>query len=282
MAMNKKKPNGTAEIISFNKNSEKVYDTVRERDNNVIGSQIQAAREARGYSLSGFAELLSQYGLTIHRQGIGKWEAGISIPNAYQLLAICHALRIEDGISYFTRVPKKPDELNIEGWNKLAEYKALLVASGRYKPVPPVKKVKMEYVSMDLSFLPVSAGPGEFLSEDSFEKVRFPASAVPAGADFGIRVSGDSMEPVYQDGQIVWVQKCESLNPGDVGIFEYDGSGYLKVYDEQEPDESAIDDFTTSDGVLCMQPVLVSYNEKYDPIVISPNTAFHIAGKVLN
>ena len=282
MATNKKEPNSTAKIVPINAKREKVYDSVQERDDNIIGTQIQAAREARGYSLSGFAELLSQYGLTIHRQGIGKWESGISIPNAYQLLAICHALKIEDGISYFTSNPKKPDELNIEGWNKLAEYKALLVASGQYKPVPPVKKVKMEYVSMDISFLPVSAGPGEFLSEDSFEKVRFPASAVPAGADFGIRVSGDSMEPVYQDGQIVWVQKCESLNPGDVGIFEYDGSGYLKVYDEQEPDESVIDDFTTSDGVLCMQPVLVSYNEKYEPIAVSPNTAFRIAGKVLN
>ena len=282
MATNKKEPKSTAKIISFVENHEKVYDSVRERDDNVIGLQIQAAREARGYSLSSFADLLSQHGLTIHRQGIGKWESGISVPNAYQLLAICHALKIEDGISYFTRDPKKGDELSIEGWDKLAEYKALLVASGQFKPTPAVKRAKIEYVYMDISTLPVSAGPGEFLSEDSFEKVRFPASAVPKGADFGIRVCGDSMEPVYQDGQIVWVQQCDSLNPGDVGIFEYDGSGYLKVYDEQEPDESVIDDYTTSDGVLCMQSVLVSYNDKYAPIVVSPTTAFRIAGRVLN
>ena len=32
------------------------------------------------------------------------------------------------------------------------------------------------------------------------------ASSVPAGAEFGIYVSGDSMEPRYHSGQIVWVR----------------------------------------------------------------------------
>ena len=51
-----------------------------------------------------------------------------------------------------------------------------------------------------MSNLSVSAGTGAFLDEGSFEMVSFPASTVPDGADFGVRVSGDSMEPVYHDG----------------------------------------------------------------------------------
>lgn len=64
---------------------------------------------------------------------------------------------------------------------------------------------------MPVSNLAVSAGTGEFLEEGNFEMVSFPEKSVPKGADFGVRVSGDSMEPVYHDGQIVWVEECETL-----------------------------------------------------------------------
>lgn len=66
------------------------------------------------------------------------------------------------------------------------------------------------------------------------------------------------------------------------GIFLYDGNGYLKVYEEQEPDEVEKESFLDCDGVLHMQPVLVSYNEKYAPRVVSPGLNFQIAGRVLN
>lgn len=279
---NRKKNDGMAKIISIDAVQQKLYDAVREHDSNVIGSQIQAAREAHGLSLAAFSDLLAKHGLTVGRQAIGKWEMGNSVPNAYQLVAICHALDIEDGIAYFTKEPKKESILNEVGWRKVAAYKADLIASGQYAPVQPVVSNVVKYVTKRISRLPVSAGTGEFLSDESFEEVRFPEAAVPDGADFGIKVSGDSMEPVYHDGQIVWVQRCETLNPGEVGIFEYDGSGYLKVYDEQEPDGSNREYFTTSESDVRMQPVLVSYNEKYQPILVSPHTFFRIAGRVLN
>ena len=76
------------------------------------------------------------------------------------------------------------------------------------------------------------------------------------------------MEPVYHDGQIVWMQQCGTLRPGEVGVFVYDGSGYLKAYSERE----------TEDG---RQPVLVSYNRKYEPIPVQPELGFYIAGRVL-
>jgi len=46
--------------------------------------------------------------------------------------------------------------------------------------------------------------------------------------DFGVRVNRDSMEPVYHDGQIVWVEKTVALQPGEAGIFICNGEGYLK------------------------------------------------------
>ena len=180
-------------------------------------------------------------------KGISKWEKGYTTPSIYQLVAICHALNIKEGPSYFTKTFQKPALLNAIGQKKVAEYEMDLIASRRYQP-----------------------GTEE------------PASSVPAGAEFGIYVSGDSMEPRYHSGQIVWVKRCEELACGDIGIFVYDDCGYLKKYDEHTPDKSQAEFFTDSYGVVHNQPVLVSLNTKYSPILISPEQRFEVVGKVLN
>ena len=170
--------------------------------------------------------------------------------------------------------------MNEVGMKKVAEYKADLIASGKYKPaVKPSTVIK--FIEMPVSNLAVSAGTGEFLDEGNFEMVSFPESSVPRGAEFGIRVSGDSMEPVYHNGQIVWVQQCSRVNVGEVGIFIYDGDGYLKVYDEQEPDEEDREYFMDSSGTVHMQPIMISYNQKYEPRLISAHAGFQVVGRVL-
>lgn len=149
-----------------------------------------------------------------------------------------------------------------------------------FKPENKTSRI-IQFVEMPVSNLSVSAGTGAFLDEDSFEMVSFPISSVPDGADFGVRVSGDSMEPVYHDGQIVWVKQCDRVNIGEVGIFIYDGESYIKVYDEQEPDKDQREAFSDSYGTMYMQPVMISYNQKYEPRVISAQAGFQVAGRVL-
>ena len=120
-----------------------------------------------------------------------------------------------------------------------------------------------------------------FLDEENFEMISFPEDKVPADADFGVRVSGDSMEPVYHDGQIVWVQRSEQVGIGQVGVFIYDGDGYLKCYNEREPDKAMAEEFTDCYGNVHAQPVMESYNAKYAPKYINPNAAFQVIGRVL-
>ena len=253
------------------------YNARRAREENAVGKRISDARRAQGLSLARFSDLLAGYGVQVSAAAISKWEVGGSIPNAYQLLAVCHALEIDEGLRYFSDAAL-PTDLNDAGLRKLREYKTDLIASGRYRVQRAPDKIR--YIEMPVSTLPVSAGTGAFLDEGNFEMISFPAGSVPAGAEFGVRVSGDSMEPVYQDGQIVWVQPCTSLRPGEVGVFLYDGDGYLKVYGEQTPADP--EPFTDSSGVVRPQPVLISYNEQYDPRPVSPECAFSIAGRVLN
>lgn len=256
-----------------------VYDAEKERSQNYIGRRIAEARRAKDYSQEGLCTLLEKCGVTITSRGLRKWESGETIPSAYQLMAVCTALNINDCTGYFIGNPAQA--LNDEGMRKLQEYKDDLIATGRYRPKAKVKN-NIVYIDKRISLLPASAGPGAFLEDEYFETVSFPESSVPKNADFGVRVSGDSMEPVYHDGQIVWVERCSQLSPGEVGLFQYDGDGYIKVYQEQIPDDTVKDSYLATDGVLRMQPVLVSFNDAYDPKVVSPELSFQIVGRILN
>ena len=270
-------------LLEENKKRGPFYNAEQERRENIIGQRIQEVRKAHGVSLEGLGYLLSQYGIDMKQTGIGRWESGTVIPNAYQLMALSHIFQIEDPKTFFAESPTDADALNEEGLRKVREYKEDLIASGKYRPAPApaAGSTVLKFREMPMSLLPVSAGPGAFLDENNFELRRFPADEIPDGAEFAIRISGDSMEPVYSSGQIIWVQLCKQLRPGEVGIFEYDGNGYVKMYDEQYPEETFLDEYTTSDGQVLPQPVLVSYNEAYAPRPVNPNTSFCIIGRVL-
>lgn len=65
-------------------------------------------------------------------------------------------------------------------------------------------------------------------------------------ADYTIGVSGDSMEPTFYDGDIVYVKKGVRPDVGDIGIFQKDNCIYIKEFGENE---------------------LISHNSKYKPLV---------------
>ena len=90
------------------------------------------------------------------------------------------------------------------------------------------------------------------------------------------------MEPIYQDHQLVWVQVCNSLRSGEVGVFVYDGQGYIKVYEERQPDDDELEEYIDSTGVVHNQVALISYNPNYKPRLVTPETSFKICGRVLN
>ena len=66
-------------IIPFSAVRKNVYDTVKERQENIIGLRIQEARTRRGLSLAELSTLLAENGLTIQRQGIGKFRSPMPI-----------------------------------------------------------------------------------------------------------------------------------------------------------------------------------------------------------
>lgn len=115
----------------------------------------------------------------------------------------------------------------------------------------------------------VSAGLGNYLSADNTdhgELLSFPESEVPIDADFGIRISGDSMQPAIVDGQIVWVSQKENLHSGQIGIFILNGDAYCKQLKVDAQNKRG---------------ALISLNKNYDPIAVSDTDFFKTVGKVL-
>jgi len=254
------------------------YDATKEKNENIVGQRIAEARKKKGMSIVDFSKYMENFGVKISRGGAGKWETGYSIPNAYQLIAICTALDIQDQLPFF--IGDYTPTLNDEGERKVAEYKADLIASGKYRPAPKQSST-IRFVECPVYDMPVSAGTGNFLDDGQYEMVSVPENMLPSGTDFGVRVTGDSMEPMYHDGQIVWVKECSQVGVGEVGIFIYDGDGFIKVYNEQAPDEDHTEEYTDSYGMIHNQAVLVSLNEKYADRVIEPGRFFKTVGRVL-
>ena len=113
-------------------------------------------------------------------------------------------------------------------------------------------------------FQPASAGTGTFLDSHDYDIMEFPFDEVPIKTTFGVRISGDSMEPEYLDGDIVFVRQQPTVEPGEIGIFILDTNSYIKKL--------------SSNGKTAK---LVSLNPKYSPIIVGENDAFKPLGKVI-
>ncbi len=267
-----------------------LYNAPAAREKNVIGVKIAEARKDRNLNQRQLVALLSEYGVNVQIAALSKWEKGENVPNGYQMLALCHALRIETGLEYFTgKVSMTPIEqadpdekkLNLEGRKMLDSFKGYLMSNDKFvikeAPLPYIVLRKMPVFDMG-----ASAGPGEFVDDGHYELKQFPANQIPDEADFSVRVAGTSMEPVFSDGQYVWVQKCDSLRDGEIGIFCWNDSAYIKMYHEEEPE--SVEEFTDSEGVLHKQIQLISYNTADSanlPKIIGPWDTFKILGRVI-
>ena len=60
------------------------------------------------------------------------------------------------------------------------------------------------------------------------ETIQLTKDIIPESASFGVKISGDSMEPEFEDGQIAWVLKQDMVKNGEIGIFSLNGEAYIK------------------------------------------------------
>ena len=239
-----------------------------------IGDILAENRKRSGYTQIDVAQAMTEAGYPIQNKSIYAWEKNRSTPNPTQFLFLCKMYGITD--IYSTFIEPNPDNpfstLNEEGREKALDYIRILGLTKEYSlskepkenviPIP----VKAAPVTRELPLflLAASAGTGEFLDSDSHEMIVV-GSEVPEEASFGIRLHGNSMEPRYMNGQIVWVYRTSELFDGDIGIFYLDGQAYCKKLHRRK-------------GFI----ELLSFNPEYKPIRVTEANEFKIFGRVIS
>ena len=111
---------------------------------------------------------------------------------------------------------------------------------------------------IELFNLPVSAGSGIYLATEDKDPIKVKRNALTDKASYALKVSGDSMFPTYDNGDIVLVQSTTDISLGEIGIFVLNGEGYIKEFGDNE---------------------LISHNKKYEPIPL--NDTISCRGKVI-
>ena len=249
-----------------------------------LGDRIRSARETLKLTQE---ELGARCGTT--KQTIFKYETGVVTNIPLDRLAL---LADELGVSpayllgWDESAPALPKKLaalaepfgalNDDGQDKVAGYTADLVSSGKYAraepetpvvvPFPKAKRRRDGFVEFKVYDQPAAAGLGSYIDAPDFTLEQYPAALAPEGAEFGVRVSGDSMEPDVPNGCTVFVRPTPAVEPGDLGIFVYDGQAYCK---KLIADRAA------------RRAKLRSLNPRYADIVVEDETRLRTLGKVL-
>lgn len=111
----------------------------------------------------------------------------------------------------------------------------------------------------------LSAGSGEFLTTDIQETVQIPKSIVPdQHYDLVLQVNGDSMEPMFEDNEYVFVRKTKDIRSGQIGVLIINGESFLKKI------------YINDDHLR-----LVSLNKKYDDLIFDDVDDIKVIGTVV-
>lgn len=124
-------------------------------------------------------------------------------------------------------------------------------------PVIPISNI----ITLSEFEQPVSAGKGVYLGDGSQTITReVPSTEETRKADFILRVSGDSMEPKYSDGDRLLIKRQHDVGIGEIGIFILNNEGFVK---KKEKDR------------------LVSLNPAYEDIIFNDEDSIECKGKVI-
>ena len=201
------------------------------------GDLIRRQRKAKKMNQEELGALVQ-----VGKNAVGAWEAGRSRPDVGSVPVICEALDLS--LEEFFGIPDRKSEANSDGITT-EERKILL---HRYSALNPYNRQVIlrqmsvlremqedqnrprKVIRLFRNDLAVSAGPGEVLEAARGEEVYLFANEVSESADEIIRVNGNSMEPTYSDGDYVLVRHAAAVRPGEIGVFIFGDTGYIKEY----------------------------------------------------
>lgn len=235
-----------------------------------IGAKIKEFRLLRGLTQKELAKLVN-----IGDTTIANYEKGYRTPKKNTMFDLANAFNVsiddlfppiqKDTPPTTSPIQSIYDKLEPPGQRKVITYAEKLRDEQEKRRKAKKNEVSEKVVQLygyDYYDHAASAGTGQYLNDVRVERIELP---VDVDADFVIPIKGDSMEPDYHDGDLVFIQTSVDLNDGVIGVFNYNGEAYIKqlVIDTE-------------------QAYLHSLNPDYKDMPITPETDFRIIGEVVD
>lgn len=201
-------------------------------------------------------EIAEQLGISF--QAYSAWERGIKEPSQEKVAQLENILKVAKG--YFTQIEivRLYNSLSNKGKEKVVLYARNLAQEEQTQKVATMPERLYEYRVYER----MSAGIGASVYDDrNFDTVYFNEELAH---DFASWVSGDSMEPKYQNGSVALIRETG---------FDYDGAVYAVVCNNQTYIKRV---YREEDGLR-----LVSINPKYKDIFISYEEDPRIVGIIV-
>ena len=161
-------------------------------------------------------EIAEQLGISF--QAYSAWERGVKEPSKEKVKQLEEILKVPKG--YFTQIEivRLYNSLSNKGKEKVVVYARNLAQEEQAKKVTAISEKLYEYHVYER----MSAGIGASVYDDrNFDTVYFNEELAH---DFASWVSGDSMEPKYQNGSVALIRETG---------FDYDGAVYAVVCNNQ-------------------------------------------------
>lgn len=199
-----------------------------------FGQRLRDRRKEMGYSQGELAKALG-----VSLSAISNYENGQNAMREDVLLRLFRVLEVEPNYLYQDSFTGKGFTCTVEEERLVKAYRALRTpgrqtlrsmadALTEYQKEldvePPVEEVRQ----IPLYRNPAAAGFASPVFGEDFDYIDV-TGATPRGAEYAVRIQGDSMEPYIYDGSIAYVNR-DPLANGDVGIFCVDGEMLCKQY----------------------------------------------------
>lgn len=200
-------------------------------------------------------EISEQLGISF--QAYSAWERGVKEPSKEKVFQLENILKVPKG--YFTQIEivRLYHSLSKQGKEKVVFYARNLSQEEAQKVAPMPERLYEYHV-----YERMSAGIGASVYDDqNFDTVYFNEELAH---DFASWVSGDSMEPKYQNGSVALIRETG---------FDYDGAVYAVICNNQTYIKRV---YREENGLR-----LVSINPKYKDIFISYEEDPRIVGIIV-
>ena len=214
-----------------------------------IGSRIKELRELNGISRNEFASML---GVTVG--AISNYENDVSSPKEPILFKIIESLNCDANYIFqdSVKIKTQQNDVTLAEYEHIKKYRGLddhgkeIVDYALDKETERIQKfgrlgessnttVPFPKRLISYYFKNASAGTGQLVIDNLPDKdIEIPDKPEYRNVSYAIGVNGSSMEPAFQDGDILLVEATQEIEVGDVGIFQINNECFVKKLGEKE------------------------------------------------